>query len=68
MDFKHVPVLYEECMENLRIIPDGIYADGTLGGGGHSMGIGRKLGPEGTLIGIDLRWRPQERGWSLCNA
>ena len=53
MDFKHVPVLYEECMENLRIIPDGIYADGTLGGGGHSMGIGRKLGPEGTLIGID---------------
>lgn len=53
MDFKHVPVLYEECMENLRIITDGIYADGTLGGGGHSMGIGRKLGPEGTLIGID---------------
>ncbi len=53
MDFKHVPVLYEECMENLRIIPDGIYADGTLGGGGHSMGIGRRLGPEGTLIGID---------------
>lgn len=53
MDFKHVPVLYEECMENLRIIPDGIYADGTLGGGGHSMGIGSKLGPEGTLIGID---------------
>lgn len=53
MDFKHVPVLYEECMENLRIIPDGIYADGTLGGGGHSMGIGRKLGPDGTLIGID---------------
>lgn len=53
MDFKHVPVLYEECMEDLRIIPDGIYADGTLGGGGHSMGIGRKLGTEGTLIGID---------------
>ncbi len=53
MDFRHVPVLYEECMENLRIIPDGVYADGTLGGGGHSMGIGRMLGSDGTLIGID---------------
>ncbi len=53
MDFKHVPVLYEECIENLRIKPGGIYADGTLGGGGHSMGIGARLGPEGLLIGID---------------
>lgn len=53
MDFRHVPVLYEECMENLRIIPDGVYADGTLGGGGHSMGIGRMLRSDGTLIGID---------------
>ena len=35
MDFKHVPVLYQECMDALRIREDGIYADGTLGGGGH---------------------------------
>lgn len=53
MDFKHVPVLYEECIENLCIKPDGIYVDGTLGGGGHAFGIGSKLNENGTLIGID---------------
>ncbi|MBQ0079822.1 MAG: 16S rRNA (cytosine(1402)-N(4))-methyltransferase RsmH [Eubacterium sp.] len=53
MDFKHVPVLYNECLENLKIKPDGIYVDGTLGGGGHSHGIGERLSPKGTLIGID---------------
>ena len=53
MDFKHVPVLYEECISNLNIKPDGIYVDGTLGGGGHSFGIGSKLSEEGMLIGID---------------
>jgi len=53
MDFKHVPVLYEECIENLCIKPDGIYVDGTLGGGGHAFGIGSKLNENGMLIGID---------------
>lgn len=53
MDFNHIPVLFEECIDNLNIIPDGIYADGTLGGGGHALGIGRSLSGEGTLIGID---------------
>ena len=53
MDFKHVPVLYHECLDNLKIKPNGIYADGTLGGGGHSLGIGERLGAGGTLIGID---------------
>lgn len=53
MDFKHVPVLYEECISNLKIKPDGIYVDGTLGGGGHSFGIGSALNEEGLLIGID---------------
>lgn len=53
MDFKHVPVLYEECISNLDIKPDGIYVDGTLGGGGHSFGIGSKLSEKGMLIGID---------------
>ena len=53
MDFKHVPVLYEECISNLNIKPDGIYVDGTLGGGGHSFGIGSQLSEEGMLIGID---------------
>lgn len=53
MDFKHVPVLYRECLDNLRIKRDGVYVDGTLGGGGHSLGIGQQLGEEGVLIGID---------------
>ncbi len=53
MDFKHVPVLYSECLDNLNIKPDGIYVDGTLGGGGHAFGIGERLSEEGLLIGID---------------
>ena len=53
MEFNHVSVLFDECMEGLNIKPDGIYVDGTLGGGGHSSGICERLGPNGTLIGID---------------
>ncbi|MCQ2545293.1 MAG: 16S rRNA (cytosine(1402)-N(4))-methyltransferase RsmH [Clostridia bacterium] len=53
MEFSHVPVLYEECMGNLNIKPDGIYVDGTLGGGGHAFGIGSQLSEKGILIGID---------------
>lgn len=53
MDFKHVSVLYDECIENLKIDPNGIYVDGTLGGGGHASGICSALSEEGTLIGID---------------
>ena len=40
-------------MENLNIEPEGIYVDGTLGGGGHARGICERLGEKGTLIGID---------------
>ncbi len=53
MDFKHVPVLYPESLDNLKIRSDGIYVDGTLGGGGHAFGIGERLSEEGRLIGID---------------
>ena len=53
MEFKHTSVLFEECMEGLAIRPDGIYVDGTLGGGGHSEGICSRLGEKGLLIGID---------------
>jgi S-adenosyl-methyltransferase mraW len=53
MEFKHTSVLFEECMEGLDIRPDGIYVDGTLGGGGHSSGICEHLSEGGTLIGID---------------
>ncbi|MGI6206345.1 MAG: 16S rRNA (cytosine(1402)-N(4))-methyltransferase RsmH [Anaerovoracaceae bacterium] len=53
MEFSHTPVLFSETIENLNIKPDGIYVDGTLGGGGHASGICGKLGPDGMLIGID---------------
>jgi len=52
MEFKHVPVLLSECIEGLNIRPDGVYADGTLGGGGHSSVIFSHL-KGGKLIGID---------------
>ena len=51
--FHHVPVLFDEVMEWMDPQPDGIYADGTLGGGGHSEGILRLSGGRATLYGID---------------
>lgn len=51
--FKHTSVLLEESIEGLNIKKDGIYVDGTLGGGGHSESICSHLSPKGTLIGID---------------
>ena len=51
--FKHKPVLLDETIEMLHIKPDGIYVDGTLGGGGHSYEICRRLSDKGRLIGID---------------
>ena len=53
MKFEHKSVLLDECMEYLRIRPEGIYVDGTLGGGGHSYEICRRLSEGGRLIGID---------------
>lgn len=53
MEFKHTSVLFDECMEGLNIKKDGIYVDGTMGGGGHSSGICSRLGEEGLFIGID---------------
>ena len=53
MEFRHRSVLLEECIVNLKIRPDGIYVDGTLGGGGHSLEIVRRLNSGGRLIGFD---------------
>lgn len=53
MEFAHIPVLFEETIENLNIRPDGIYVDGTLGGAGHSHEIAKRLTEGGRLIGID---------------
>ncbi|KYP16549.1 MAG: 16S rRNA (cytosine(1402)-N(4))-methyltransferase [Flavihumibacter sp. CACIAM 22H1] len=49
----HIPVLLQECLEALKIVPDGIYVDCTFGGGGHSRAILEKLGPNGKLVAFD---------------
>ena len=53
MEFRHYSVLLRETIEQLHIKPDGIYVDGTLGGGGHACEVLKRLGPKGRLIGID---------------
>ena len=53
MEFKHKSVLLDETIDSLNIKPDGIYVDGTLGGGGHSLEICKRLSKKGRLIGID---------------
>ena len=53
MDFVHKSVLLNECIDGLKIKPNGIYVDGTLGGAGHSSEIIKKLSAQGKLIGID---------------
>ena len=53
MEFKHKSVLLNETIDGLNIKPDGIYVDGTLGGGGHAYEVCRRLGEKGTIVGID---------------
>ena len=53
MEFKHKSVLLEETIDGLRVKPDGIYVDGTLGGAGHALEVCRKLSAKGRFIGID---------------
>ena len=50
MDFSHKPVLFHQTIASLGIKPDGVYLDGTAGGGGHSAGILQQLGSSGRLI------------------
>lgn len=53
IEFNHIPVMLDECIDNLNINPDGIYIDGTMGGAGHSYEIAKRLSNSGMLIGID---------------
>src|SRR5690554_897542 len=53
MDFEHISVLLDECIEKINIKSNGIYVDGTLGGAGHSKKIAEGLSEDGLLIGID---------------
>ena len=53
MEFKHKSVLLNETIDGLNIKTDGIYVDGTLGGGGHAYEVCRRLGEKGSIVGID---------------
>lgn len=53
MEFKHKSVLLNETIDGLNIKPNGIYVDGTLGGGGHAYEVCRRLGEKGSIVGID---------------
>lgn len=53
MEFSHVSVLLNECIEGLNIVPDGIYVDCTVGGAGHSAEIAKRLTAGGMIIGLD---------------
>ena len=53
MEFAHVPVMLNECLDGLKIKSDGIYVDGTVGGAGHSIEIVKRLGEGGRLIAVD---------------
>lgn len=53
MEFNHRSVLLKETVDGLKVKPEGIYVDGTLGGGGHSYEVCTRLGEKGSIIGID---------------
>lgn len=53
MEFKHISVLLDECIQGLCIRPDGVYIDATMGGAGHSLQICNRLNEQGTFIGVD---------------
>ena len=53
MEFHHVSVLLDECIENLNIKEDGVYVDCTMGGAGHSKEIVKRLSKDGLFIGFD---------------
>ncbi len=50
----HIPVLFNEVLEQLQPAPGGIFVDGTLGGGGHTRALAERVGPEGRVIAVDL--------------
>ena len=52
-EYRHIPVLLAECLEQLNLQPQHTFVDATLGGAGHSLEVARQLTPQGTLIGID---------------
>jgi 16S rRNA (cytosine1402-N4)-methyltransferase len=61
VDSYHTPVLVDAVLDYMAPLPDGVYVDGTLGGGGHAEAILKALSSNGTLIGIDRDARALER-------
>ncbi len=53
MEFQHISVLFNECIEGLNIKPEGTYVDGTLGGAGHAKAVCDRLSKQAHFIGID---------------
>ena len=53
MEFLHIPVMLDQCIDGLNICPDGVYVDGTAGGAGHSFAIASRLNSQGRLISLD---------------
>ena len=51
--YEHTPVMLQECIEHLITDPNGSYIDATLGGGGHTLAILEKLGPQARVFGVD---------------
>ena len=51
--YRHIPVLLAECLEQMKLKPQHTFVDATLGGAGHSSEVAKMLGPDGILIGID---------------
>jgi len=62
MKFEHIPVLLDEVLYYMEVKPDGVYVDGTLGGGGHSLEIASRLDKNGRLICIDQDREAIEEG------
>lgn len=54
MALSHIPVLFQETLDGLNVRPGGKYIDGTVGAGGHALGILRRSSPDGQLLGLDL--------------
>jgi 16S rRNA (cytosine1402-N4)-methyltransferase len=52
-EYRHIPVLLDECLEYLKLKPNTTFVDATLGGAGHSLEVAKAIGAGGTLIGID---------------
>ena len=63
----HIPVLLQECIQGLKIKPEGIYVDVTFGGGGHAKEIYQKINKQGKLIVFDQDADAKKNAWEAPN-